>query len=169
MNLIPAQSFLLSRWVPTSKTRITRVANSNPDYIDPIEVLRTPNFGDPTHSYWGASAYERTYGFAPKIAPGVYEVILGKPLGIVFEENEPMMSRGVRVAELVEGGNAEKSGLVSVGDKLVAVTGVKVAGAKHERQLVAVQDCDFDTIMGAIGSNIEKWRCENVILHLKSP
>jgi len=37
------------------------------------------------------------------------------------------MARGVRVAELVDGGNAMASGLVGVGDVLVGVTGVKVA------------------------------------------
>jgi len=101
------------------------------------------------------------------MAPGCYEVVLGKPLGIVFEEVVPDMARGVRVAELVDGGNAMASGLVGVGDVLVGVTGVKVVGAKHERVLVPAQGLDFDTIISAIGSNIEKWGCDDVILHLK--
>ena len=114
------------------------------------------------------------------MAPGVYEVILDKPLGIVFEEVGVQMIRqnafsfalapacadvliaryefeltavgpslnfflcfiflrvqcvgglakGVRVAELVEGGNAATCGTaIGTGDELVAVTAVKVCEA----------------------------------------
>ena len=40
-------------------------------------------------------------------------------------------------------------------------------GAKYERVLVPAQELDFDTIMGAIGSNTDKWGCNDVVLHLK--
>ena len=67
----------------------------------------------------------------------MYEVLLPKPLGIVFEEIQPMLPKGVRVAELVEGGNAEKAETpIKEGDVLVGVTGVKVVGAKYERQII---------------------------------
>ncbi len=87
---------------------------------------------------------------------GVYEIALPRPLGIVFEEVEADGRKGVFVSELVPGGNAEKSGLVSVGDLLIAVTGVKVIGAKFDRPLIQADILDYDTIIMAIGSNESK-------------
>lgn len=63
-----------------------------------------------------------------KLPEGVVEVELERPLGIVFEEMVPYKPNGVKVAELVPGGNAEASGLIGVGDLLIAATGVKQIG-----------------------------------------
>ena len=98
---------------------------------------------------------------------GCYEVLLKRPLGIAFEEVVP--GRGVVVDYCVEGGNADASGVVQPGDILYAVTAVKVFGARYERKLIPSIDLDFDTIMGAIGSNEPKWKCTNVALQLYRP
>jgi len=63
---------------------------------------------------------------------GVYEVKMKTPLGIVFEEIE--VGRGVYVQDLVEGGKAERMGIIQPGDVLVGVTAIKVVGAKWERR-----------------------------------
>jgi hypothetical protein len=98
---------------------------------------------------------------------GVYEVSLQKPLGIVFEEIE--VGKGVFVQELVEGGNAERSGKIQPGDILVAVTAVKIVGARWERRLIPARKFDFDTVVGAIGSNEEKWSCFDVVCMFERP
>mmetsp|Transcript_41634 Transcript_41634/g.96264 ORF Transcript_41634/g.96264 Transcript_41634/m.96264 type:complete len:215 (+) Transcript_41634:150-794(+) len=142
-----------------------------PKYFqEPFE--RSPNFGDPANNYWGRDAFEAKYSYPPNdMNDGVYEVILRKPLGIVFEENVPGAAEGVRVVELVEGGNADLSGAIAPGDVLVGVTGIRVGDVKFERQMICAEDLDFDTVMSAIGSNIEKWStneyaCNNVVMHL---
>lgn len=99
---------------------------------------------------------------------GVYEVRMAKPLGIVFEEMEAG-GGGVFVADLVEGGNAEARGIVQPGDRLVGVTAIKVIGAKWERRLLPCTTWDFDTVVGAIGSNEPKWGCNDVILQFERP
>mmetsp|Transcript_14865 Transcript_14865/g.21270 ORF Transcript_14865/g.21270 Transcript_14865/m.21270 type:complete len:226 (+) Transcript_14865:101-778(+) len=93
---------------------------------------------------------------------GVYEVNLIKPLGVILEEIEA--GKGVVVTDLVEGGNADLDGRVKVGDILVGVTAIKVVGAKWERRLIPARDLDFDTVVGAIGSNEERWGCTDVVL-----
>lgn len=98
---------------------------------------------------------------------GVYEVCMTKPLGIVFEEIEA--GKGVFVQELVEGGLAELQGKVQPGDVLVGVTAVKVVGAKYERRLIPARKFDFDTAVGAIGSNEPKWGCDDVMLMFERP
>ena len=90
-----------------------------------------------------------------------------KPLGIVFEEIEA--GRGVYVRDLVEGGLAEQQGKVQAGDILVAVTAIKVVGAKFERRLIPARKFDFDTTLGAIGSNEPKWQCNDVVLMFERP
>lgn len=90
-----------------------------------------------------------------------------QPLGIVFEEIEA--GKGVYVQDLVEGGLAERQGKVQPGDVLVAVTAVKIVGAKWERRLIPARDFDFDTAVGAIGSNDPKWQCNDVILMFERP
>ena len=52
-----------------------------------------------------------------RLPKGVYEVPLAKPCGIVFEEIEA--GRGVYVSDLVDGGNAERQGMIQKGDVLV--------------------------------------------------
>ena len=64
-------------------------------------------------------------------------VDLPKPMGIVFEENDPGTG-GVFVASLAEGGAAEADASLKAGDQLVAVAGTTVKGA------------DFDACLGAI-------------------
>lgn len=102
-----------------------------------------------------------------KLPDGVYEVPLAKPCGIIFEEIEP--NRGVYVADLVEGGNAENQGVIKKGDVLVGVTAIRVAGAKWERRMLPCRYFGFDMVVGAIGSNEMKWGCNNVILMLERP
>mmetsp|Transcript_3895 Transcript_3895/g.8287 ORF Transcript_3895/g.8287 Transcript_3895/m.8287 type:complete len:211 (-) Transcript_3895:49-681(-) len=99
---------------------------------------------------------------------GVYEVGLGKPLGIVFEEIES--GKGVYVQDLVEGGMADRmGGRIQKGDVLVGITAVKIVGAKWERRLIPARNFDFDTVVGAIGSNDPKWGCNDVICMFERP
>jgi len=58
------------------------------------------------------------------------DVVLQRPLGFVFREG-PAGAKGVVVTELVAGGNAEKTGLVKVGDVLLAA-GVPGGGAPND-------------------------------------
>ena len=98
---------------------------------------------------------------------GVYEVSLTSPLGIVFEEIE--VGRGVYVQDLVEGGAAEKQGIIQKGDILVGVTAVKIIGAKWERRLIPARPFDFYTAVNAIMSNEKKWGCDDVIVMFERP
>ena len=63
---------------------------------------------------------------------------------------------------LVPGGAAERSGKVKVGDDLVAVTGIKMIGAKYERILFDARRWDFDTVVDAIQSNTPSFGCEGI-------
>ena len=99
--------------------------------------------------------------------PGVFEVSLAKPLGIVFEEIDAGL--GVFVQDLVGGGNAERQGKIQVGDVLVGITAVKVVGARWERRLIPARKFDFDTVVGAINSNEKKWGCDDVVLMFERP
>lgn len=98
---------------------------------------------------------------------GVYEISMVKPLGIVFEEIEA--GKGVYVSDLVEGGNAERQGVVQKGDILIGVTAIKVVGAKWERRLIPARDLSFDVVVNAISSNEMKWGCEDVVLQFERP
>mmetsp|Transcript_26639 Transcript_26639/g.62571 ORF Transcript_26639/g.62571 Transcript_26639/m.62571 type:complete len:216 (-) Transcript_26639:1047-1694(-) len=98
---------------------------------------------------------------------GVYEVSMTKPLGIVFEEIEA--GEGVFVQELVQDGLADIQGQIQPGDILIGVTAVKVVGAKYERRLIPARKFDFDTTVGAIGSNEAKWSCADVVLMFERP
>jgi PDZ domain len=98
---------------------------------------------------------------------GVYEVKLTKPLGIVFEELES--GRGLYVKGLLDNGNAEKNGKIQIGDVLIGITAVKVVGAKYERRLIPARKFDFDTMVGAIGSNEPRFACNDVILAFERP
>lgn len=124
------------------------------------------DFGDVF--YMGA---EYAYPNGPKepLKAGVFEVALKKPCGIVFEEIDAVFPRGVKVLSLVEGGNAESSGAIQAGDKLVAVSAIRFIGAKYERDMFDATQMDFDKVVEAIGSNEEKWRCPDVILQFTRP
>ncbi|GAB4818674.1 hypothetical protein N2152v2_005720 [Parachlorella kessleri] len=89
-----------------------------------------------------------------------YSVQLSKPLGIVLEEDK---SGTIFVAEVVPGGNADRSGEVSVGDQLIATSGFTYTTqrryqenwVKGGEQIVRmnVRGEDFKTVMAAIGSH----------------
>ena len=111
--------------------------------------------------------YAPPNGLGAKLPDGVYEVALEKPCGIVFEELDPNFARGVKVLELVEGGNAAASGAVQAEDLLVGVSAVRFVGAKFERNMYDATKMDFDTVVDAIGSNEEKWNCNEVFLQFK--
>lgn len=98
---------------------------------------------------------------------GTYEVKLSKPLGVVFEEIDS--GRGLYVKELVESGNAADSGAIQPGDVLVGITAIKIVGAKFERRLIPSRKFDFDTMVGAIESNSDRYGCSDVILVLERP
>jgi len=98
---------------------------------------------------------------------GVFEVSMTKPLGIVFEEIEA--GKGVFVQDLVEDGLAAIQGRIQPGDVLIGITAIKVVGAKWERRLIPARKFDFDTTVGAIGSNEAKWGCSDVILMFERP
>ncbi|KAL3787153.1 hypothetical protein ACHAW5_004723 [Stephanodiscus triporus] len=102
-----------------------------------------------------------------RLPKGVYEVRLSRPCGIVFEEIEP--NRGVYVQDLVEGGNAANEGTLKEGDVLVGVTAIQISGAKWERRLIPARRFGFDLAVNAIGSNEEKWGCNDVILLVERP
>lgn len=70
---------------------------------------------------------------------------------------------------MVEGGNADRQGILQKGDVLVAMTAVQIAGAKWERRMIPARKFGFDLVVGAIGSNEEKWGCNNVILMVERP
>lgn len=123
-------------------------------------------FGDSFYvSHDSPEPYGPKGGPAP-LPEGVYEISLQKPLGIGFEEND-FPQRGVKVNMLVGGGNAEKSRAVQVGDQLVGVTGVRLVGAKHERQMFDCSKWDFDTVVDAIGSNEDRFGCADVVLQFQ--
>jgi len=106
----------------------------------------------------------------PAMPEGWTEVALESPLGIMFEENEQKIGpAGVQVLDLVEGGNAAKSGLIQKGDQLVGVTGIRVMGGKYERLMCDPRKWDFDTVVEAIGSNSENFKCKDVILRFERP
>ncbi len=58
-----------------------------------------------------------------------FSVTLRTPLGIVFEETEPNSKRGVVVASLLPGGNADLEGRILVGDKVHQFLGLDVIKA----------------------------------------
>ena len=98
-----------------------------------------------------------------------YEVCINKPLGIAFIENN---DGGVEVEYLVEGGNAEASGMIKPGDVLLATTAAMGRDGKFERKVIPSRYLDFDTIMEAIGSNAPKFhkqRKNDVILQFARP
>lgn len=153
-------------------------SNSRSASLAPLNAFQTPgmwsngnNFGKGTFRFY--KNFDSWMGVFPKedreafpelftLPKGTYEVSMTKPLGIVFEEIE--IGKGVYVQELVEGGAAERQGNIKPGDILIGVTAIKIVGAKWERRLLPARPFDFDTVVGAIGSNEPKWGCEDVIL-----
>lgn len=83
-----------------------------------------------------------------------------KPLGIAFEEDK---FGNIFVDEVLEGGNAYKSGLIEAGDQLIATSAV-VYGSEEDYQGVMVRKGmqivrlnvrgeRFETVMAAIGTH----------------
>ncbi|KAG8463104.1 hypothetical protein KFE25_011101 [Diacronema lutheri] len=132
--------------------------------VAPRSGMVRMDFGDRFYvSHDAPSPWGPTDG--PEALPdGVYEVALPKPLGIEFEELD---ARGLKVIGVVAGGNAAKSGTIRVDDELVGVTAIRMVGAKFERQMFACAKWDFDTVVDAIGSNSEKFGCEDVVLQFR--
>ena len=81
-------------------------------------------------------------------------------LGLVLEEKK---EGGIYVGEIVEDGNAAKTGLVNVGDELIATSGVVFNSTTdyggvsvksgEETVRLPVRTERFDTVMAAIASN----------------
>jgi hypothetical protein len=96
-----------------------------------------------------------------------YTVKLGlPPLGIVFEEVEPVGYAGVKVTSLLTGGKGDQCKKIQVGDKLKYTTAIKFISGSSNYKVVVV-DCrglDFDTIVSAIGSNQERFGVDGVEL-----
>ncbi|KAJ8601235.1 hypothetical protein CTAYLR_003238 [Chrysophaeum taylorii] len=69
---------------------------------------------------------------------------LPKPMGIVFEENDPSCG-GVFVASLAEGGAASNHGNILPGDQLVAVGGTVCKGVDFDACLGYIQASTDDT------------------------
>eukprot|EP00590_Aulacoseira_subarctica_P011102 CAMPEP_0172430800 /NCGR_PEP_ID=MMETSP1064-20121228/56096_1 /TAXON_ID=202472 /ORGANISM="Aulacoseira subarctica , Strain CCAP 1002/5" /LENGTH=168 /DNA_ID=CAMNT_0013177143 /DNA_START=54 /DNA_END=560 /DNA_ORIENTATION=- len=88
------------------------------------------------------------------------------PLGIVFEEVEPIGYAGVQVISLVTGGKGEQCKKIQIGDRLKSTTAIKFISGSSNYQVVVVdcQKLDFDTIISAIGSNQERFRVDSVEL-----
>merc|ERR1719231_1833974 len=104
-----------------------------------------------------------------RLPDNCYEIELDKPLGIAFIEND---DGGVKVDYLVEGGNAEASGVIKPGEVLLATTACMGRDGTFERKVIPSRYEDFDTIMGAIGSNAPKFhklRRNDVILQFARP
>jgi len=90
-----------------------------------------------------------------------YTVNISKPLGLVMEETA---SGFIRVAEVLPGGNAERIGLIQVGDIVIATSGnvktteqyygdVRVQGGEKRVRILCKGE-SFDTVMAAIGSHL---------------
>jgi hypothetical protein len=66
---------------------------------------------------------------------------LAKPMGVVFEENEPATG-GVFIASFAEGGAAEADGTLQKGDQLVVVADTQVIGRDFDFCLDAIRASD---------------------------
>ena len=96
-----------------------------------------PQLGDPILPKEGDT-------WEPAMPEGWVEVALRSPLGIVFEENEQTIGPvGVKVLDLVQDGNAAKTGKVEKGDQLVGITGYAASPSysrAHARRVLLRQD-----------------------------
>lgn len=88
------------------------------------------------------------------------------PLGIVFEERDPVGFNGVVVTALTTGGAGERCGKIQIGDVLTKTSAVRIIPGSSKFEIVNVDTTklDFDTIVDAIGSNSEKFSCDRVSL-----
>ena len=174
--LLVASTTLVEAFVPTTTQTTSRYDTARNSFTVPGMWGAAGNFGKGDFTFY-RSFESFLKPFAPEdreaypeifnMPKGVYEVSMTKPLGIVFEEIEA--GKGVFVQDLVEGGLAERMGKIQVGDVLVGVTAVKVVGAAWERRLIPARKFDFDTAVGAIGSNEPKFGCGDVVLMFERP
>ena len=78
----------------------------------------------------------------------------------------------MEVDYVVEGSNADLSRTIKPGDVLLATTACMGRDGTFERKMIPSRYLDFDTIMGAIGSNeprFNKKRTNDVILQFARP
>ena len=106
-------------------------------------------------------------------------VDLPKPMGIVFEENDPGTG-GVFVASLAEGGAAAADASLKAGDQLVAVAGTTVKGADFDACLGAIQAAPgaatrlvffrgpAPSLYGSLGAS-DEWMAEFMGKHASAP
>lgn len=97
------------------------------------------------------------------VPPGCsrYSISVKKPLGLVLEQNKD--TGVITIVEIAPEGNAAKTGLVAVGDQLIATSGVvynkesEYGGAKvkmgQEVVRMTVMGESFKTVSAAIGSH----------------
>ncbi|GLJ43780.1 hypothetical protein SUGI_0911460 [Cryptomeria japonica] len=111
-----------------------------------------------------------------------FKVELSRPLGLVLEEDK---AGKIFVAEIVKDGNADKSGLVDIGDQLIATSaitygnvedyqGVKVRKGMQTVRL-NVRGERFETVMAAIGTHpghikvtLELQKCKDIPVGLNN-
>ena len=72
-------------------------------------------------------------------------VVLEKPMGIVFEENDDDFG-GIFVQSIKEGGNADSNGVLMEGDQLVAVGTEAVHGKSFDDALGTIVDSKEDKV-----------------------
>jgi len=84
--------------------------------------------------------------FVQQVAPPSYQVTLAKPLGAVMIEPDESFG-AVQVKELKEGGNAEMSGKMMVGDEVVRVNGKLVKTAGFEAVMAELVAAEGDVTM----------------------
>uniref|UniRef100_A0A7S3LAF4 PDZ domain-containing protein n=1 Tax=Amphora coffeiformis TaxID=265554 RepID=A0A7S3LAF4_9STRA len=172
------QGFAPSTTKPTTATRSSKTTTTLSETAIDTSFMwgRGLNFGKGDFKFYRGfddmmsvfpdedrAAYPEVFNL-PK---GVYEVALPKPLGIIFEEIDA--GRGLYVQDMVEDGNAALSGKIQVGDVLIGMTAVKIVGAKYERRMIPARNFDFDTMVGAVSSNVPKWQCNDVVLMFERP
>lgn len=88
------------------------------------------------------SSAEAKTQFVDSMAEENYQTVaLSKPMGVVFEENDPSTG-GVFIASLADGGAAAVEGSLKTGDQLVAVNGVSVRGLSFDDCLSKIVDVE---------------------------
>mmetsp|Transcript_20526 Transcript_20526/g.53694 ORF Transcript_20526/g.53694 Transcript_20526/m.53694 type:complete len:177 (-) Transcript_20526:974-1504(-) len=123
------------------------------------QALRTQRQRLPVCTSSEASTEASTASNEVRPLPSRYSVTLSKPLGVVLEEK----NQSIYVGEVVQGGNAERSGLISAGDVLISTSGyVYTKENEYQGNMVRsgetlvtmnVKGESFDTVMAAIGSH----------------
>ena len=73
-------------------------------------------------------------------ATSTVEVKLSKPMGIIFEENDPAKGGGIYVFEVADGGNAASLGTINLGDVLLSVDGKSAAGLDFDSAMQILID-----------------------------